>query len=354
MDAPRWVKMERILTARACILAFFNDNSTERNYLTHSEFLPMPDKYLVTGGAGFIGSNLVRFILDKGGDVVVLDDFSTGKRENLEEIKNRITLIEGDIRDRATVDKAVSGCQAIFHQGALGSVPRSVDRPLTSHDVNVNGTITVLESARSAGIKRVVFAASSSAYGDQPTSPKHEGMVPAPISPYAAGKVCCEAYLQAYSAVFQMETVALRYFNVFGPRQDPFGAYAAVIPAFVSKLLKKESPVVFGDGEQSRDFCYIENVCRANWLAAHAPAENCDGKPMNIACNTAVTLKQILGKLNTLLKVDIQAVYQSPRAGDVKHSLADISLAKQKIGYEPSVYFDEGLERSIDWYTKNL
>jgi len=314
----------------------------------------MPDKYLVTGGAGFIGSNLTRYILDKGHGAVVLDDFSTGKRENLAEIKDRITFIEGDIRDRKTVDKAVAGCKAVFHQGALGSVPRSVNDPLTSHDVNVNGTVTVLESARAAGVKRVIFAASSSAYGDQPTSPKHEGMVPAPISPYAAGKVCCEAYMQAYCAVYQMETVSLRYFNVFGPRQDPFGAYAAVIPAFVSKLLKKESPVVFGDGEQSRDFCYIENVCHANWLAAHAPAENCDGKPMNIACHSAVTLNQILGKLRSLMKVDVQAIYQAPRAGDVKHSLADISRAKKIIGYEPSVYFDEGLERSIDWYTKNL
>jgi len=317
----------------------------------------MPDKYLVTGGAGFIGSNLARYILDQGHEVVILDNFSTGKRENLDEIRDRITLVEGDIRDRSTVDKAIAGCKAIFHQGALGSVPRSVDDPQTSHDVNVNGTMTVLESARTLGVKRIVFAASSSAYGDQPTSPKYEGMVPAPISPYAANKVCCEAYMQAYAAVYRMETVSLRYFNVFGPRQDPFGAYAAVIPAFVSKLLKKESPVVFGDGEQSRDFCYIENVCSANWLAAHAPAENCDGKPMNIACNSAVTLNQILGKLRSLMNVEvqaIQAIYQATRAGDVKHSLADISLAKKQIGYEPLVYFDEGLERSIEWYTKNL
>ena len=314
----------------------------------------MSDKYLITGGAGFIGSNLARFILDKGHEVVVLDNFATGKRDNLTEIMDRITLIEGDIRDRKTVDKAVAGCKAIFHEGALGSVPRSVEDPFTSHDVNVNGTVTVLESARALGVKRVVFAASSSAYGDQPTSPKHEGMVPAPISPYASSKVCCEVYLQAYAAVYKMETVALRYFNVFGPRQDPFGAYAAVIPAFVSQLLKKERPVVFGDGEQSRDFCYIENVCSANWLGANAPAENCDGRPMNIACNSAVTLNQILNKLKSLMNVDIQAIYKEPRAGDVKHSLADISLAKKKIGYEPLVYFDEGLERAIDWYTKNL
>lgn len=314
----------------------------------------MSEKYLITGGAGFIGSNLARYVLEKGFQVVVLDNFSTGKQENLTEIEDRITLIEGDIRDRGDVDEAVRGCKAIFHQGALGSVPRSVNDPATSHDVNVNGTITVLESARAQGVKRVVFAASSSAYGDQPISPKHEGMVPAPISPYAAGKVCCEAYLQAYAAVYKMETVALRYFNVFGPRQDPFGAYAAVIPAFVSRLLKKERPHVFGDGEQSRDFCFIENVCSANWLAANAPAENCDGKPMNIACNAAVSLNQILEKLRSLMNVEVEAIYEPPRAGDVKHSLADISRAKEKIGYTPLVQFEEGLEKAIDWYTKNL
>ncbi len=311
-------------------------------------------KYLITGGAGFIGSNLARFILEKGHDVVVLDNFATGKRENLTEILSRITLIEGDIRDRATVDKAVDGCIAIFHEGALGSVPRSVENPALSHDVNVNGTLTVLESARAAGVKRVVFAASSSAYGEQPESPKVETMPVLPISPYAASKASCEAYLQAYAAAYGMETVSLRYFNVFGPRQDPFGAYAAVIPAFVSKLLKDEQPVVYGDGEQTRDFCYIENVCSANWLAANAPATNCDGKPMNIACNAAVSLNQILDKLKSLMKKDVQPIYQPTRAGDVKHSLADISLAKKKIGYEPLVYFDQGLERAIDWYTANL
>lgn len=311
-------------------------------------------KYLITGGAGFIGSNLARYVLEKGCEVVVLDNFSTGKRENLEEILDRITLIEGDIRDRETVDRAVQGCSAIFHEGALGSVPRSVDDPVTSHDVNVNGTLTVLESARSAGVKRIVFAASSSAYGDQPESPKVETMPVLPISPYAASKAACEAYMQAYAAAYGMETVSLRYFNVFGPRQDPFGAYAAVIPAFVSNLLRNEQPLVHGDGEQTRDFCYIENVCSANWLAAHAPAENCNGQPMNIACNAAVSLNQILDKLRSLMKKDIPAVYGPVRAGDVRHSLADISLAEKMIGYKPRVYFDEGLDRAIDWYTENL
>ena len=319
-------------------------------------------RYLITGGAGFIGSNLARFILSQGHEVVVLDNFSTGKRENIVEILDQriagrnapFTLMEGDIRNKNDVAEAMKDCVAIFHQAALGSVPRSIDDPATSHDVNVNGTINILETARVRGIRRIVFAASSAAYGNQPTSPKQEDMPVMPISPYAANKVACEAYMQAYASVYVMETVSLRYFNVFGPRQDPFGAYAAVIPAFVSLLLKNESPIVFGDGEQSRDFCYIDNVCRANWLAAHAPAENCDGKPINIACNESVTLNQILGKLRELLQTDIPAVYQPKRAGDVKHSLADIRRAKEKIGYTPQVMFDEGLEKAIGWYREDL
>jgi len=311
-------------------------------------------KYLVTGGAGFIGCNLSRFLLDKGHDVVVLDNFATGKRENVADMLDRITLIEGDIRDRDTVDRAVDGCAAVFHQAALGSVPRSVNDPVTSHDVNVNGTICVLESARAAGIRRVAFAASSSAYGDQKISPKHEGMVPMPISPYASSKLACEYYMQAYAAVYGMETISLRYFNVFGPHQDPEGAYAAVIPAFISRALNGERPIVYGDGEQSRDFCYIDNVCSANWLAATAPAEVCKGQAVNIACHHATTLNQILDKIRSLLGVAIEADYTDPRPGDVRDSLADVSLAKQTIGYEPLVFFDEGLEKSIGWYKANL
>jgi nucleoside-diphosphate-sugar epimerase len=311
-------------------------------------------KYLITGGAGFIGCNLARFILDKGHGVVVLDDFSTGKRENLAEILDKITLIEGDIRHWETLDCALQGVSAIFHQAALASVPASVADPVTAHDVNVNGTISVLESARAAGIKRVVFAASSASYGDNPISPKLETMCPVSISPYAANKTAGESYMQAYAAAYGMETVCLRYFNVFGPRQDPFGAYAAVIPAFVTNILRGERPRVFGDGEQTRDFCYIENICHANWLSAHAPAERCNGSPINIACGTAVSLNQILGKLTSLMKSDIQADYLPARIGDIKHSLADVSLAKEMIGYTPLVYFDEGLERAINWYTENL
>jgi len=311
-------------------------------------------RYLVTGGAGFIGCNLTRYLLDRGCEVVVLDNFATGKRENLADVADRIELIEGDIRDRDTVDRAVAGCAAIFHEAALGSVPRSVEDPLTSHDVNVNGTITVLEAARAAGVKRIVFAASSSAYGDQPESPKHEGMVPLPISPYAASKVACEAYMRGYAAVFGLETICLRYFNVFGPYQDPDSTYAAVIPAWVSRILKGQKPIVYGDGEQSRDFCYIDNVCEANWLAANAPAEVCDGKAINIACNRSTSLNEILDQLRELLGSDIEAQYADPRPGDVKHSLADVSLAAETIGYEPKVYFAEGLSMSIDWYRRNL
>ena len=311
-------------------------------------------KYLVTGGAGFIGCNLVRYILDKGHDVIVLDNLATGKMENLTDILDKIEFIEGDIRDRTTVDRAVAGCAAVFHEAALGSVPRSVEDPVTSHDVNVSGTVTVLEATRAAGIKRLIFAASSSAYGDQDESPKHEGMMPRPISPYAANKLACEMYLRAYASVYGMETMGLRYFNVFGPHQDPNGAYAAVIPAFVSMLLKGTAPTVYGNGEQSRDFCYVDNVCEANWLAANAPAEVCNGQVVNIACHHETSLNQILDKLKELLGTNIEAVYTDMRAGDVMNSLANITRAKEAIGYEPLVYFEEGLEKAIGWYKENL
>lgn len=310
--------------------------------------------FLITGGAGFIGSNLTRYCLDRNQDVVVFDNFSTGKRENLEDVKDQITLIEGDLRDYDAVSSALKGVDAVSHQGALGSVPRSVADPQTTHAVNVNGTLNVLEAMREHGIKRVVFAASSSAYGAQKISPKVETMVRSPISPYAASKVASEAYMQAYAAVYGLEPVCLRYFNVFGPHQDPNGAYAAVIPRFVTALLRGEQPVVYGDGEQSRDFCFIENACLANWLALHAPAEKCDGKPVNIACNHATNLNEILAELQELLGTKVDAVYTDERPGDVKHSLADLTAAREKLGYEPQIYFEEGLEQAIEWYKANL
>jgi nucleoside-diphosphate-sugar epimerase len=311
-------------------------------------------KYLVTGGAGFIGCNLTRFLLNKGHHVVVLDDFSTGKRSNLADIAGRIDLREADVRDRQAVQATMAGCAAVFHLAALGSVPRSVADPLTSHDVNVNGTIAVLEAARATGVKRVIFAASSSAYGDQEESPKHEGMVPRPISPYAASKVACEAYMASYVASYGLETLSLRYFNIFGPYQDPQGPYAAVIPAFVSQLLHGQRPVVYGDGQQSRDFCYIDNACQANWLAAAAPTKVCHGQAINIACNRRTSLNEILALLHRLLGVQIEADYQPPRPGDVKHSLAQIDLAKKTIGYEPKIFFEQGLAKAIDWYKAHL
>jgi nucleoside-diphosphate-sugar epimerase len=311
-------------------------------------------KYLVTGGAGFIGCNLVRFLLERGQQVVVLDDFSTGKRSNLTGVADRIDLRQADVRDRAAVESAMAGCAAVFHQAALGSVPRSVADPVTTHDVNVNGTIAVLEAARATKVRRVIFAASSSAYGDQQESPKHEGMVPLPISPYAASKVAAEGYMRGYAASYGLETLSLRYFNVFGPYQDPQGPYAAVIPAFVGRLLKGERPVVYGDGEQSRDFCYIDNACQANWLAAAAPAKVCNGQAINIACNRRTSLNEILAILNRLLGTSVQADYQPPRPGDVRHSLAKIDRAHETIGYEPKIHFEEGLTKAIDWYKANL
>lgn len=311
-------------------------------------------KYLVTGGAGFIGCNLVRFLLERGQQVVVLDDFSTGKRSNLADVADRIDLREADVRDPAAVESAVAGCAAVLHEAALGSVPRSVADPVTSHDVNVNGTIAVLEAARATGVKRVIFAASSSAYGDQKASPKHEGLVPMPVSPYGASKVAAEAYMQGYAASYGLETLCLRYFNVFGPYQDPQGPYAAVIPAFVSRLLKGQRPVVYGDGEQSRDFCYIDTACQANWLAVHADPKVCNGQAINIACNRRTSLNEILATLHRLLGTDIKPDYQPPRPGDVRHSLASIERARQTISYEPKVFFEEGLAKAIDWYKNNL
>ena len=310
-------------------------------------------KCLITGGAGFIGSNLARYLLQQGHEVVILDNFATGFRHNLADIEDQITLIEGDLRNREDVRRALVGVEAVSHQGALGSVPRSIEDPVATHEVNVNGTINVLEAMREAGIKRVVFAASSSVYGEQKESPKIETMKPMPISPYAASKVCGESYVYAYSAAYGFESVGLRYFNVFGPRQDPNGAYAAVIPQFVSALLSGEQPVIYGDGEQSRDFCYIDNVCRANELALTKPADRCDGSVVNIACGERVDLNEILTILGDLLSVEIDARYEEERPGDVKHSLADISRAKKVLGYEPNIYFREGLEMAIDWYRSN-
>lgn len=307
-------------------------------------------KYLVTGGAGFIGSNLTHYLLQQGASVSVLDDLSTGKPQNLADILDSIDFIQGDVRDKSTVQRAMSGCSGVFHLAAMASVQKSIEQPETSHEINVGGTINVLETMKQQGVQRVVLAASAAAYGNQVESPKKESMPVEPLSPYAADKLACEAYMQAYHTSFGLESVCLRYFNIFGPRQDPKGAYAAVIPAFVCKLIAGQRPTVYGDGEQTRDFCFIENVCRANWLAAHIPAEKCDGKPINIACAEAVSLNIILKTLNSLLGSNIEPIYEPERVGDVKHSLADISRAREVLGYEPAVRFAQGLEKAIDFY----
>jgi nucleoside-diphosphate-sugar epimerase len=307
---------------------------------------------LVTGGAGFIGSNMIRFLLDKGESVRVLDNFETGKHENLEEVKSNIEIIEGDIRDETIVAKAVAGVDIVYHLAALGSVPRSIDDPKTTHDVNVNGTFNVLEASRAAGVRRIVFASSSAIYGECPVLPQHEELPIAPISPYGATKAIAEIYFRAYYQTYKFETVCLRYYNVFGPRQDPNSQYAAAIPLFVSALMRDQQPGIFDDGEQSRGFTYIDNVMNANWLAANAKETR--GEAINISTKDAVTVNTVVSTIAELLGKDIAPKYLPPRFGDIKHSLADVSRAKEVIGYEPLVTFDEGIRKAIDWYKENL
>jgi len=303
---------------------------------------------LVTGGAGFIGSNLVRALLARGDTVRVIDDFSTGKRENLVEIASRIEVIEGSILDPSALDRAARGAEVIFHQAAIPSVPRSVAKPLESNDANVNGTLQVLEAARRAKARRVVYAASSSAYGETPILPKVETMPSAPLSPYAVAKLTGELYCSVYHRVYGLETVALRYFNVFGPRQDPKSEYAAVIPRFVTAALEGGTPVIFGDGTQSRDFCFIDNTVEANLLAAEAAGAA--GRVFNIACGEATSLNQVVALVGETLGLQLSARYEPPRTGDIKHSLADITAAKTTLGYDPRVRFGDGLRRTVAWF----
>lgn len=304
-------------------------------------------KVLVTGGAGFIGSNLVRGLLARGDDVRVLDNFSTGSRRNLAGLDRDVEVVEGELRSYERVHNAVRGTEIVFHLGALGSVPRSVQDPLTSSAVNVEGTLNVLLAARDAGVRRVVFASSSSVYGDSPGMPRHESQRPAPLAPYAVSKLAAEQYCMVANRVFGLETVALRYFNVFGEHQDPLSGYAAVIPKFIRIMLDGERPTIFGDGETSRDFTHVENVVEANLRAAIAPAAA--GRVMNVAVGTAHTLNELVRALQRLLDTEVEPEYAPPRPGDVAESLADVSLARQLIGYEPSVAFEEGLERTIAW-----
>lgn len=303
-------------------------------------------KYLVTGGAGFIGSHLVRAILNNGDSVRVLDNFSTGRRSNLTPFLSDIELIEGDLRTYHLVQKAVAGTDFILHQAALPSVPRSVYDPITSNDVNVNGTLNVLYAAKESGVKRVVYASSSSVYGDNPAPSKNENLVPNPKSPYAVSKLTAEYYCKVFFQVYGLETVALRYFNVFGPNQDPNSPYSAVIPKFLTLMLKGESPIINGDGTITRDFTYVANNVRANLLACTAP--EAAGKAFNIACGESHSLNDLMNGLNQCLKTNIAPVYGPKRAADVEHSKADISLAAQFLGYKPELFFQEGLQLTVD------
>jgi UDP-glucose 4-epimerase len=305
-------------------------------------------KVLVTGGAGFIGSHIVDALVERGLQVRVLDNLSTGRLENLEQSRNKIDFIETDLTDATAVARAVTGVDCIFHQAALASVPRSVAHPLDSHAACATATLTLLAAARKAGVKRLVYAGSSSAYGDQPTPVKREVDFPLPISPYAAAKLSGELYCHAFSAMKAVETVTLRYFNVFGPRQDPKSEYSAVIPRFITTLLAGRAPMIFGDGKQSRDFTFVDDVVQANLLAAEA--ENVSGRVFNIAHGDRTTLLELVAALNKLLGTKIQPKHDDPRPGDIRDSQADVSEAKKCLGFEPKVDFVEGLRRSIDYY----
>ncbi|MEM3570210.1 MAG: SDR family oxidoreductase [Candidatus Jordarchaeales archaeon] len=305
-------------------------------------------KTLVTGGAGFIGSHLTEKLVELGHEVVVLDDLSTGREENIAHLMDRITFVKGSITDTALLAKIMQGVQVVFHEAALGSVPRSVEDPRTTHDVNITGTFNVLMAARDAGVKRVVYAASSSAYGDTPTLPKVETMLPNPLSPYAVSKLVGEYYCQVFTRVYGLETVSLRYFNVFGPRQNPYSQYAAVIPKFITAALKGEPLTVFGDGEQSRDFTYIDNVVQANLLAMESP--QAVGKVYNVACGGRYTLNELIRQLEAVFGRQLEVQYLPPRAGDVKHSEASIAEAQRDLGYRVLMPFEEGLRRTVQWY----
>lgn len=310
------------------------------------------EKFLVTGGAGFIGSNICKKLVSQGCFVRVVDNLLTGKKSNLKDIIDKIEFIQADMGEEKVARTVMKDTDVVLHHGALPSVPRSVEDPAATHKHCVDATFTLLLAARDAGIKRFVFASSSSVYGDTPTMPKVETMLPMPLSPYAVGKLVGEYYCSVFHKVFGLETISLRYFNVFGPHQDPNSQYAAAIPAFVTAILNKKQPTIFGDGQQSRDFTYVDNVVEANLLAARAKKTN--GDVINIASSQAVTVNETIDMINEMLGKNIKPIYTNPRPGDVKHSLADISEAKSLIGFEPQVSFKQGLQLAIEWYRDNL
>ena len=306
-------------------------------------------KYLVTGAAGFIGRSIAAALLARGESVRGIDSFITGKRSNLVGLE-AMEFIEGDLCDPAVCAKACAGVEIVFHEAALASVPRSVADPVATNRNCIDATLNVLVAARAAGVRRVIYAGSSAAYGNTPTLPKHEEMLPNPITPYAVAKLAGEYYLSTFTHVYGLETVTLRYFNVFGPYQDPTSHYSGVLAIFCRKLLAGEQPTIYGDGEQSRDFTYIDNVVDANLLAAAAPAEKVSGKMMNVATGKRITLNKIFAILRDLTGYKGQPAYDAPRAGDIHDSLADIHMAKELLGYAPTVDFREGLRRTVEWY----
>jgi len=306
--------------------------------------------YLITGVAGFIGSSIARALLKGGEQVRGIDNFSTGKRENIAEILTRIDFHEADLLDAAAMKNACRGVDCVFHQAAIPSVPKSVQDPLGSNQANVDGTVNILIAARDAKARRVVYAASSSAYGDTPTLPKHEEMAPNPISPYAVAKLASEYYMTSFYRCYGLETVSLRYFNIFGPRQDPTSPYSGVLAKFITQMLRGEQPTIFGDGSQSRDFTYIDNAVDANLLASKAPADKAAGRVFNVATGTRADLNETFSLLKKLTGYSGSVKYGPDREGDVKHSLADISRCEKQLGYHPQVNFEEGLRRTVEWY----
>jgi nucleoside-diphosphate-sugar epimerase len=306
-------------------------------------------KFLVTGGAGFIGSNIVEELLKRGHFVRVLDNFATGKRENLKEFEKDIELLEGDIRSYHIVRQAVKDIEVILHQAALPSVPRSINDPITTNEVNVMGTLNILDAAKDAGVRRIVYASSSSVYGDNPKLPKREDMLPNPLSPYAVSKLAGEKYCNVFSRLYGMETVTLRYFNVFGPKQDPHSQYSAVIPKFIEAIKADKQPIIYGDGTQSRDFTYVANVVEANILAATKDIGS--GLVMNCACHGQITLNELVIQINNLLGKNIETIYAKSREGDIKHSFADIRLIKEKLNFIPNISFTLGLKKTIEFFT---
>ena len=306
--------------------------------------------HLITGVAGFIGSSIARALLEQGEQVRGIDNLATGKRENIAEIGNRIDFREADLLDLEAMKRACQGVECVFHQAAIPSVPKSVLDPLGSNQANVDGTVNILIAARDAKVRRVMYAASSSAYGDTPSLPKREDMTPNPISPYAVAKLASEHYMTSFYRCYGLETVSLRYFNIFGPRQDPTSPYSGVLAKFITQMLKGEQPTIFGDGTQSRDFTYIDNAVSANLLAARAPAANVAGGVFNVATGTRVDLNETFAALKKLTGYSGTVKYNPEREGDIKHSLADISRAEKQFGYRPAVNFEEGLNRTVEWY----